>query len=85
VDDFKERRGYSHVNEEALERTMWRAGIGIGFETVVKQTAKWMQESLESNTRYKQQALFHSCSESIFSRMYISQYTIRTSSISKKE
>jgi hypothetical protein len=28
VDDLKERRGYSHLKEEALERTMWRARFG---------------------------------------------------------
>jgi hypothetical protein len=36
----KERRGYSHLKEEALDRTMWRAGFGRGFGTVVRQTAK---------------------------------------------
>jgi hypothetical protein len=25
VDDLKERRGYSHLKEEAVYRTMWRA------------------------------------------------------------
>ena len=25
LDDLKERRGYSHLKEEALDRTMWRA------------------------------------------------------------
>jgi hypothetical protein len=24
LDDLKERRGYSHLKEEALDRTMWR-------------------------------------------------------------
>jgi hypothetical protein len=28
LDDLKERRGYSHLKEEALDRTMWRAGFG---------------------------------------------------------
>jgi hypothetical protein len=28
LDNLKERRGYSHLNEEALDRTMWRAGFG---------------------------------------------------------
>jgi hypothetical protein len=37
---LKERRGYSHLNEEALDRTMWRAGFGRGFGPVVRQTAK---------------------------------------------
>jgi hypothetical protein len=25
LDELKERRGYSHLKEEALDRTMWRA------------------------------------------------------------
>jgi hypothetical protein len=28
LDDLKERRGYSHLKEEALDRTMWRARFG---------------------------------------------------------
>jgi hypothetical protein len=40
LDDLKERRGYSHLKEEALDRTMWRARFGRGFGPVVKQTAK---------------------------------------------
>ena len=39
-DDLKEKRGYSHLKEEALERTMWRARFGRGFEPVVRQTTK---------------------------------------------
>jgi hypothetical protein len=31
VDDFKERRGYSHLKEEALDCKMWRARFGRGF------------------------------------------------------
>ena len=42
LDDLKERRGYSHLKEEALDRTMWRARFGRGFGPVVRQTAKWM-------------------------------------------
>src|SRR5215475_13760247 len=40
LDDFKERRGYSHLKEEALDRTMWRAGFGRGFVPVIRQTTK---------------------------------------------
>jgi hypothetical protein len=40
LDDLKERRGYSHLKEEALDRTMWRAGFRRGFGPVVRQTAK---------------------------------------------
>jgi len=42
LDDLKKRRGYSHLKEEALDRTMWRARFGRGFRPVVRQTAKWM-------------------------------------------
>jgi hypothetical protein len=38
--DLKERRGYAHLKEEALDRTIWRARFGTGFVPVVKQTAK---------------------------------------------
>ena len=40
LDDLKERRGYSHLKEEALDRTMWRAGFRRGFGPVVRQTTK---------------------------------------------
>jgi hypothetical protein len=40
LDDLKERRGYSHLKEEALDRTMLSAGFGRGFGPVVRQTAK---------------------------------------------
>jgi hypothetical protein len=40
LDDHKERTGYSHLKEEALDRTMWRARFGRGFGPVVRQTAK---------------------------------------------
>jgi hypothetical protein len=40
LDDLKQRREYSHLKEEALDRTMWRARFGRGFGPVVIQTAK---------------------------------------------
>jgi hypothetical protein len=40
LDDHKERRGYSHLKEEALDRTMWRAHFGRGFGPVVRQTTE---------------------------------------------
>jgi hemolysin activation/secretion protein len=40
LDDLKERTGYSHLNEEALDRTVWTARFGRGFGPVVRQTAK---------------------------------------------
>ena len=38
MDDLKERRGYSQLKEEALDRTMWRNRFGRGFGPVVRQT-----------------------------------------------
>jgi len=40
LDDLKERRGYSHLKEEALDRTMSRALFGRGFGPVVRHTTK---------------------------------------------
>jgi hypothetical protein len=40
LDDLKERRGYFHLKEEALNSTMWRAHFGRGFGPVVRQTTK---------------------------------------------
>ena len=40
LDDFKDRRGYFHLKEEALGRTMWRSRFGRGFGGVVGQTTK---------------------------------------------
>jgi len=37
LDDLKDRRGYSHLKEEALDRTMWRHRFGGGFGPVVGQ------------------------------------------------
>ena len=38
--DLKDRRGYSHLKEEALDRTMWRNRFGGGFGPVVRQTTE---------------------------------------------
>ena len=38
LDDLKDRRGYSHLKEEALDRNKWRDRFGRGFEPVVRQT-----------------------------------------------
>jgi hypothetical protein len=43
LDDLKERRGYSYLKEEALDRIMWRDCFGRGFG-LVRQTTKWMNE-----------------------------------------
>ena len=38
--DLKDRRGYCHLKEEALDRTMWRNRFGGGFEPVVRQNSE---------------------------------------------
>jgi len=38
--DLNERRGYSHLNKEALDHTMRRARFGRGFGPVVRHTTK---------------------------------------------
>jgi hypothetical protein len=38
LEDLKERRGYSHLKEEVLNRTMWRDRFGRYFLTIVRQT-----------------------------------------------
>jgi hypothetical protein len=37
LDDLKVKIGYSHLKEEDLDRTMWRARFGRGFGPVVRQ------------------------------------------------
>ena len=40
LDNLKERRGYTHLKEEAVDRTMRRVRFGRGFGPVVRQTTK---------------------------------------------
>ena len=40
LDNLKERRAYSHLKAEALDRTMWGACFGRDFGPVIKQTTK---------------------------------------------
>jgi len=44
LDDLKDRRGYSHLKEESLDRTLWRHRFGGGFGPVVRQNTEWMNE-----------------------------------------
>jgi hypothetical protein len=37
LDDLKDKRGYSHLKEEAVNRTMWRNRFGGGIGPVVRQ------------------------------------------------
>jgi hypothetical protein len=36
LDELKGRRGYSHLKEDALDRTMWRARFGRSFGPVCR-------------------------------------------------
>jgi len=40
LDDLKDRRGYCHLKEEALDPTMWRNRFGGGFGPVVRQNTE---------------------------------------------
>jgi hypothetical protein len=40
LDGLKERRGYSHLKDEAIDRTVWRARFGRGFGPVFRQTTE---------------------------------------------
>ena len=40
VDDLKDRRRYSHLKEEALDRSVWKNRFGGGFEPVVRQNTE---------------------------------------------
>ena len=40
LDDLKDRRGYSHLKEEALDHIMWRNRFGGGFGPVVRQNTE---------------------------------------------
>jgi hypothetical protein len=42
LDDLKDRRGYSHLKEEALDSTMWRNCFGRGVGPVVRQITELM-------------------------------------------
>jgi hypothetical protein len=49
LDDLKKRRGYSHLKQEGLDRTMWTALFERGFGPVVRQTTKLMNECAEAH------------------------------------
>ena len=40
LDDFKDRKGYSHLKEDALDLTMWRNRFGRGFGPDVRQNTE---------------------------------------------
>jgi len=40
LDELKDRRGYSHMKEEALDRTVWRNRFRGGFGPVFRQNTE---------------------------------------------
>jgi hypothetical protein len=40
LDDLKDSRGYSHLKEEALDRTIWRNHFGRGVGPVIRQNTE---------------------------------------------
>jgi hypothetical protein len=40
LDGLKEKRRYWKLNEEALDRTLWRSRFGRGYGPVVRQTTE---------------------------------------------
>ena len=47
LDDLKDRRGYCHLKEEALDRTMWKNRFGGGFGPDIRQNMERMNEVTE--------------------------------------
>ena len=57
LDDLKDRRGYSHLKEEALDRTMWRkdfrGGFGLSSDRIWNEYTNGISESYsEVHTLY---------------------------------
>ena len=60
LDDLKERRGYCHLKEEALDRTMWRAGFVDRSDRRRGRRRRKLLDDLNERTGYshlKQEAL----------------------------
>ena len=63
LDDLKDRRGYCHLKEEVLDRTVWRNRFRGGFGPVVRQNTEWMNAVLhkrrQTNVQYTVQRSFN--------------------------
>jgi hypothetical protein len=51
LDDLKEKRWYWKLNEEALDRTLWRTGFRRGYGPVVRQTTESISNLLASRAQ----------------------------------
>jgi hypothetical protein len=48
LDDLKDRSGYSHLKEKALDRTVWRNRFGRDFGPVVRILSEWIMRYTET-------------------------------------
>jgi hypothetical protein len=44
--DYKEKRGYCKLKEEALDRTPWRTASGRGYGPIIRQATELINECL---------------------------------------
>ena len=47
LDDLKDRRGYSQLKEESLDRTVWRNRFRGSFGPVVRQNTEWTNQNVQ--------------------------------------
>jgi hypothetical protein len=47
LDDVKKMRGYRKLQEEALDRTVWRNGCGRGCGYIMRQTVELTGEGMD--------------------------------------
>ena len=52
LDDIKDRTGYCHLKEEALDCTMWRNRFGGGFEPIVRQNTEWWHNKTKCDSTH---------------------------------
>jgi hypothetical protein len=77
LDDLKDRREYSPLKEEALDRTVWRARFGRGFGPVVRKKTELMNMFI--SVLYMFRAISCSSSgETIVSKQYLVYVTLCT-------
>ena len=76
LDDLKDRRGYSNLKEEALDRTKWRNRFGGGFGPVVRQNTELMNMYMYNTDTYVTIlcCLHLQCKKKIFSDVFIPLY-----------